>query len=220
MIVLMLALSVLSFNPDQIYFVGHSQGTTIVSPYLVHESQLKAAVLSGAGAELVLSILSKTKPVNIAEFAATIFGDQNLSRIHPMMGILALLFGPADSVVYADQFVVNQNRDALPLLMFSGIGDNYTPDPTQEALIRSMGIPLVTPIEKAISGVSQVAPPVTDSNIFGSQAGVPAGAVQIRPTNGTGSDDGHFVMFNYTEATDVLKHFFQTTLAGSPEIDR
>jgi pimeloyl-ACP methyl ester carboxylesterase len=207
-------------DPDQIYFFGHSQGTTIASPYLVHESGIRAAILSGAGAELVLSILNKTEPVNIAELVGTLFGDQNISRIHPMMGLLAILFGPADSVAYADGFVLYPTRSARPLLMFSGIGDHFSPDATQAALIRAMGIPLVTPVEQPLEGVDEVNPPITNVNIFGTNAGVPAGALQFTPQTGTGSDDGHFVLFNTQDARDALRYFLSTTLAGSPEIDR
>ncbi len=203
------------FDPDQIYFIGHSQGTTIMSPYLVHETGIQAAVLSGAGAELVLSILNKTKPVDIREVTSTLFGDKGLSRIHPMMGLLAILFGPADSVAYASQFVVNPPRSPLPLIMFSGIGDSYTPYQTQEALIRSMGIPLVAPVEVQIEGVEVVDPPISKEDIDG-----PAGALQFEPETCEVIDDGHFVLFNCSDARDAMIHFLSTTLAGSPEIDR
>ncbi len=211
----------IAFDPGQIYFLGHSQGTTIASPYLAHETGIQAAIFSGAGAELSLSLLNKTKPVNVAEMIGTLFGDPDMSRIHPMMGLLAILFGPADSVAFADQIVVNPPRLALPFLMFSGLGDNFTPYPTQEALIRAMKIPLVAPIEQAIDGVSEVNPPLTDTAIDGVASGVAAAALQYRPQNGgTGSDDGHFVLFNYENARQALRHFLTTTQAGSPEIDR
>jgi hypothetical protein len=203
-----------TFDPDQIYFIGHSQGTTIMAPYLVHETELKAAALSGAGAELVLSILNKTKPVNIAEVAGTLFGDKNLTRIHPMMGILAILFGPSDSIGYAKDFVVKQKR---PLIMFSGLGDSFTPYETQQALIKSMGIPLVSPVLLSIAGVAEVEPPFSTTSIFGQTVSVPAGVLQYQPQ---GADDGHFVLFNDTNARDALIHFFSTTLAGSSEINR
>jgi pimeloyl-ACP methyl ester carboxylesterase len=205
------------FDPDQIYFIGHSQGTTIMSPYLEHETELRAAVLSGAGAELVLSILNKTKPVNIAELAGTLFGDKNLTRIHPMMGLLAILFGPADSIAYASKFVVNPPRQARPLLMFSGIGDSFTPYPTQAALIRAMDIPLVRPVELAIDGVEDVASPVSDVTINGSAAGVPAAVLQYTPSAG---NDGHFVMFDISQATTALGNFLTSVLNDNPRITR
>ncbi|MBW1871549.1 MAG: hypothetical protein JRJ19_05760, partial [Deltaproteobacteria bacterium] len=207
------------FDPGQIYFIGHSQGTTIVSPYLEHETELRAAVLSGAGAELVLSILNKTKPVNIADLAGTLFGDKNLTRIHPMMGLLAILFGPADSIAYASKFVVNPPREARPLLMFSGIGDSFTPYPTQAALIRAMDIPLVRPVELAIEGVEDVASPVISNQltIHGIPSSAPAGVLQYDPAP---EKDGHFVMFDIAAAGTALGNFLTSVYNDNPEISR
>ena len=58
-------------------------------------------VWSGSGAELALSILNKTEPIDIKQVAAIVFGDNNLSRLHPMMSILGQIFGPSDAISYA-----------------------------------------------------------------------------------------------------------------------
>jgi len=204
-------------DPNQIYYFGHSQGTTILAPYLVHEDKIQAAILSGAGAELVLSILNKTKPINVAQVVGSLFGDMGVTRIHPMMGLLAILFGPADLVAYADRMVINQGRDPRPLLMFSGVDDSYTPYPTQEALIRSMGIPVLNPPEMLLEDIPVVNPPVTDVNIHGVAAGVPAAAVQYQPVAGS---DGHFVLFDHAAAQTVMRKFLSSVRAGTPRIER
>ncbi|MFC1611015.1 hypothetical protein ACFL6C_08655, partial [Myxococcota bacterium] len=90
-----------AFDADHIYYLGHSQGTVIAPAVLATELNLQAAVLSGAGAELALSILNKKQPADLSVVASAFFADEGLSRIHPMMGLLAMMFGPADSVSYA-----------------------------------------------------------------------------------------------------------------------
>jgi hypothetical protein len=200
------------FNAEAVFYLGHSQGTVIAPPFLAAESDLRAAVLSGAGAELALSILNKKKPTDVGQVASAFFSDEGLSRVHPMMGLLSMIFGPADSVSYAHTWILQSSVGALPLLQFSGVDDSYTPDITQQALILATGLPLVTPVTVPITGVAEVDPP-QQNNLNG----VTAAAVQLA-TDGT--YDGHFVMFNHPGAATTLTHFLATALAGTAEIQR
>lgn len=186
------------FDPEQIFYFGHSQGATIVFPFLTEDVPLRAAIISGAGAELALSILNKKEPINIAQAAGVAFGDQNLSRLHPMMGILAQMFGPSDAVSYVDDLLFGRpgaTRPPIPLLIFSGLGDNYTPDATQDALFSAMNIPILEP------SVTPYSNNVTSAD--GTQS-VTAGVVRLEPDP---SYDGHFVTFNHPDAELPLQSF-------------
>ena len=59
------------FDPDRIYFMGHSQGGLTGPPWLAYEPLIKGAVLSGAGGLIYLSLLNKTEPVNIRKSSAS-----------------------------------------------------------------------------------------------------------------------------------------------------
>jgi pimeloyl-ACP methyl ester carboxylesterase len=199
----------ITFDDAKIFYVGHSQGTVIAPAFLEVEPDLQAAVLSGAGAELALSILNKKEPADVSMAAGAFFGDQGLSRIHPMMGILAMTFGPADAVSYAPTWVLAPQAprtSPLPLLMFSGIGDSYTPDVTQHALMRAAGLPIVGTAVQPVAGVSEVASPRAEN-----------GVIQLQPD---GAYDGHFVMFDHADGPDILEHFLTTALTGAPEVER
>lgn len=182
-------------DPDQVYFIGHSQGSAVGAPFLRNERHVRAAVLSGASAELPLSILHKQDPVPLARSARAFFADQNLTRIHPMMGLIAMLFGPSDTIAHAPQLVEQPGRDPLPLLMVSGVRDTYAPDVSQHALIRALGVPLVGESLSEVDGV-----PVVQGDA--SSGAVEAGAVQFH-----GRSNGHFVMFERYAAQTVVEQF-------------
>jgi len=148
----------------------------------------------------------------MGQIASAFFSDEGLSRVHPMMGLLSMMFGPADSVSYAHTWIRAPLGAPLPLLQFSGVGDSYTPDVAQHAQILATGLPLVGTVTVPIDGVPEVSSP-QQNNLNG----VTAGAVQL-PTDGT--YDGHFVMFNNPEAPAVLTHFFDTARTGQAEIQR
>ncbi|MBI5507751.1 MAG: hypothetical protein HY903_03245 [Deltaproteobacteria bacterium] len=206
------------FNPNKIYFLGHSQGTVIAPAYLTAETALKAAVLSGAGADLALSILNKKNPADISLAASAVFADQTLGRIHPMMGIIAMLFSPADAISYAPLLIhTHAERGPLPYLHISGIDDSLTPNVTHEAMMRAAGTPIVainSQPEVAVADVRVVASPLNAGN---AQGGVVAGVTQFTPS---GADDGHYVMFDVPAAKATRTHFFETANNGSPEISR
>jgi hypothetical protein len=199
----------INFDASNVYYYGHSQGTVISPAFLAHETNLAGVFQSGAGAELALSILNKSEPQSIDQAVAASFGERSLSRLHPMMGILAQLFGPADAIAYAPLIISEppMGRTPAPYLQAQGIGDNYTPDPAQKALIRAMGIPYVGPVTDPAVGISTVAGPVTTAPV--------AGAVQFAPD---GDYDGHFVAFRRADLRAVISDFFQRALAGSPRI--
>ena len=61
----------LKFDQDKLVYFGHSQGTVIGGPVLAFEhdygTPLMGVVWSGSGAELALSILNKTEPIDIKQ---------------------------------------------------------------------------------------------------------------------------------------------------------
>lgn len=186
------------FDPNNIFFVGHSQGTVIAPPFLATETHIKASVLAGAGAELALSVLDKRKPIDFSQVAGFFFGDRNLKRVHPMMGILNLFFAPSDAVNYAPLFVQAPLAGHAPLsiLHIMGVGDSFAPDSTQRALVRAAQWPVVGTAPEPFSGSTNVATtPGTH------------GAAQFATD---GSYDGHFVLFRNAAAQTAVRNFLRT----------
>ncbi|MEM6532215.1 MAG: hypothetical protein AAF654_06305 [Myxococcota bacterium] len=198
----------LSFS--QIYYYGHSQGTVISPAYLAYETGLTGVFQSGAGAELALSILNKKEPQGLDQVVGASFGDPNLQRIHPMLGLLAQLFGPADATAYAPLIVSGRpGPERFPYLQIQGIDDNFSPDVTQHALLRAMEIPFVGMVTQSVTGVNEVSSPLVAEPV--------AGAIQLAPVSG---EDGHFVAFRDPAARAAIGRFFESVLVDAAEIIR
>ncbi len=203
-----------TFNENKVSFFGHSQGTVIAPAFLAAESDIEAAILSGVGSELALSILYKKAPIDVSQIAAQFFGDQGIARLHPVLGIFASLYAPSDSISYAPSLLLGDNGNpAYHVMMTSGLSDSYTPDITHAAFMRSSGIPLVGDVSESVSGVAEVGNGQS-SNIGGKTVG----ALQF-PTGG-GASDGHFVIFSDGQATTSFEKFMQTLKDGNPVIER
>jgi len=210
----------IAFDADKVVFFGHSQGTVIAPPYLAAESDLSGAIFSGAGAELALSIMNKRRPVDLREVAQAFFGDRNLSRIHPIIGIVSTLIGSSDMISYAHRFFLDPypGRTPVPLLLISGVGDSYTPEPTHHALMRGAGIPFVGEVSHPVLGVDTV-DGVAKDNV----GGITAGAVQIEPIINENlppvASDGHFVVFQHPGLQQTVVDFAVSAIAGAAKIE-
>src|SRR5207253_8708948 len=75
------------FDPKRIYFVGHSQGGLTGPLFLAAEPKVPAGVLSGAGSVLILSLLNKKQPNDIAGLVEAILMETPLPE-HPMLNLL------------------------------------------------------------------------------------------------------------------------------------
>lgn len=198
------------FDSSKVYFLGHSQGSVISPGFITYEQDLKGVALSGAGGELALSILNKKNPTDLSIVAGSFFGDRSLHRIHPIMNILAIMFGPAESMTYAPYMVRDRigSTNPIPYLQFSGVGDTYTPDVTQQALIRAVQVPFVGYVAQSVSGVERVQGNTAQANVTTtSGVSVTGGAVQYAPATGS---NGHFVLFEVPGASTTLGTFFNT----------
>lgn len=203
----------LSFNPDRIQFLGHSQGTVISPAVLANEPNLRAAVYTGAGAELGLSLLEKKKPNDISALVRTVFGDQGVTRLHPMIGLLSWYFGPSDALPYAAAFTRDPPTTKPPLdfLHVYGLQDGFTPESAQQALVRASGAPIVGTALRSIDG-AQVVADGARANVNGRTLGV----IQYEPTatGGVLDFDGHFVGSNDPDAKAAIEHFIGTAASS------
>lgn len=202
------------FDATRIGFYGHSQGTVVAPPFLAWERGVRAAVLTGAGAELGITFVEKRKPNDTAGLVRVAFGDQSPTRIHPMIGLLTWYFGSTDALPYAGLWVARRpvGRGPLDLLHVYGVGDGYTPDATQAALARAGGWPLVGALLAPIDGV-----PRAESGLTANLDGATAGTIQFAPpiSGGVPEYDGHFVGTRAANARQSISRFFGALATGS-----
>jgi len=199
-------------NAERIGFYGHSQGTVVAPAFLAFETELRGAVLTGAGAEIGLTLISKEKPNDIAGALRVLFGDGTLTRLHPMIGLLSLFFGPSDAIPYAGLIAdaPPAGRTALNFLHVYGVDDGFTPEVTQQALVRAGGYPVAGDLLRPIDGVNHTAGAVDDNFNGGTAA-----AVQYAPIPmGNDTPDGHFVGVNNPGAAATIDAFLGDALDG------
>jgi dienelactone hydrolase len=190
-----------TFNAQKIYFMGHSQGGLTGPPFLAYEPDVKAAVLSGAGALIYFALLYKTQPdeVDIPALVANFVRDRPLDEHNNVFALLQMFLEPADPINYAPLLL----RDPLPsvgpkhVYQSEGMIDNWAPIQGIEALGVATGLAPVRPLVAevpgfALRGLQTLSAPVM-SNVNG-RTGV---FLQYTAPAGT---DGHYVIFNVADA--------------------
>lgn len=194
------------FDPERIYFKGHSQGGLTGPLFLAFEPKIKAAVLSGAGGGLILSLLEKTQPVNIRALAEMLVGEP-IDEVHPLLNMMQLFLEGSDPANYGRYFL-REPPAGLPaksIYQSLGVVDHYTPIPNIKVLALTMGVQPVRPEIEPFEDLGLTQLEWTDAPVTGNVAGGTATGVvceyevPLKP-NGEPSYDGHFVVFDHPDA--------------------
>jgi hypothetical protein len=201
------------FDTGRIYFKGHSQGGLTGPLFLAYEPKVKAAVLSGAGGGLLLSLLAKTEPYDIATLVGILLnGDAR--EDHPVLTLVQTYLESSDPSNYGRLFFREPPAGLSPKSIYQSLGliDRYTPVSTIKALALAMGVQPVRPLPEPIptlplSGLSVADAPV-QSNVAQGGATAVLGQYQVPTTAGVQQYDGHFVVFRHPEAVLQSNAFF------------
>ncbi len=212
------------FDPEQIHFFGHSQGGLTGPPFLAVEPKVKSAVLSGAGGNMILSLLSKVSPVNIPELMALLLGESDpLTPDNPVLSLIQLFIEPADPLNYGRYFISEPWDGAPPKHIFLSQGwyDSYTPPVLTEGLAVAAGLELVTPWLEPLPSLllggqtTPLARPASGNLAGGQVTGL------LLQYLAWGSADGHYVVFDNPNANRDYRHFLGTAIGhGIPSVLR
>ena len=211
-------------DSSQIYFEGHSQGGltgTIAGPWL--GGHVRAAVISGAGGGLSISVVERKDPFDIAELVATLLRlgpGETLSSMHPIVGMVQLLAEETDPIHYAPYFHAidgGYSEAPLPALVTSGRLDVQTDYRTANALAVAARLPVVSPswdVSEAMKlrQLPEVRSPSSGDAVDWSGAPLTSGFTQWE-------DGDHFVIFDDGDAGRMVQKYFATHAAGEPVID-
>jgi predicted esterase len=206
------------FDPEKIYFYGHSQGGINGPLFLAIDHQTQGGVLSAAGAVIQFALTEKTEPVNIPALLEVALGitSGRLRYEHPALTLLQTWVEPSDSSNYVQMLFEEPRPGFAPKHIFQieGITDAFTPPGSSEALATAAGLPILgeehrSILGHALRGIEMQSLPAR-LNVANGQA--TAGLVQY--------PGGHFVAFEDEDAIAHIRHFFQTAASGVPEIGR
>ncbi len=211
-------------DPARVYFFGHSQGGltgSIALPYF--GTDVKAAVLSGAGAGLSITLVERKDPVDLAQAIEAVAGLESgeaLTELHPITGLIQQLVDVTDPLHYAPYIYARRGdwdwQTPIPVLHTSGLHDEQTPHRAAEALAIAGGWPQLLPTANApdgfaLRGLAPVASPTTADATDWAGAGITSAIAQF-------PDDDHFVVFTNRDAAALYRDFLRSAADGNPTI--
>lgn len=203
---------------------GHSQGAMSASFFVGHEPAIGAAVFSGHGGGLALSLLNKRSPVDIATGVRYALGRgipanmERVSELDPMLALLQWFIDPVDPLNHAALYVRNppigSRENALHVLQTFGFGDTHSPDSTMAAVGGAMGLDIAIPHPGDVSGMREREYPISGNRSFNDQP-ITAAFVATEPDD----YDGHFVTFRNDALREQVYEFVGTFfLDGVPTV--
>jgi hypothetical protein len=209
---------IVEFDPDRVFFFGHSQGGLTGPGFVAFEPALKGAVLSGTGSIFYLSALNKTEPVSFPDLIETLIRDVPVDEDNPTLALAQMAIERSDTVNYA-QYMARLPRtapDGTPLAARNifhteGFDDHYTPNEAIEAFATSLGGDLVMlPDAQQLEGLTLRGRSIKAAPISGNINGATVVTAQYKQA---GSSDGHFVVFDIAAARTQTSKFLGTLAA-------
>jgi predicted esterase len=205
----------LKVDPTKLALYGHSQGGNAAAAAVPFEPAYGAAVLSGTGGTLILSLLHKTQPVNIAMLVPFVLGEAMVDEHDPVLNLLQMYLDRSDPVNYARRLFTDPLTQPRHVLHVFGTKDSYAPVETQRSYATAANFDIVGPVVdgedmKAIADMRKraaIAAPAKGN--VSSAAGAPITAVQAQymPSD---KYDGHFVSTDNASARRAIRQMLAT----------
>ena len=217
----------IKIDGTQLFFFGHSQGSTEGSLMLPFGDDYKAAVLSGNGASLRDALRTKTKPENVAGALPLVLQDPAMSDAqlgpgvttnHPVLSLLQQWIDPADPLNFAaligKPLAGHTGKHAFQTF---GLDDSYSPPLTLATFALAGGFTQVTADASAKT-------PYTDDDVaarlkpvaVGYKAAAAGFTLGMRQYGAPKNSDGHFVVFDTQAANDDVVLFLTGATTATP----
>lgn len=220
----------LTFDPANLVYMGHSQGSTTGPLALPYMAGLKGAVLSGCGGSLVFGLLGKKKPYDASVGLQIGLQDLGTDATHPVLNLFQNYFEVSDPLLYAEMLVAKPVKTPMHVLHTYGQGDSFTPPATSRifaaAAHTTLGVPdQLPPWLDAMTdlGVASAKLPLTGNVDVGGQKYT---AVTIEAKNDAANSlykkayDGHFVAFNDKTMVAQVLQFLGTIVKTVPTVTK
>ncbi|MCB9681915.1 MAG: hypothetical protein H6733_10625 [Alphaproteobacteria bacterium] len=205
--------SALRFDLDHVYYVGHSQGAVTAPVFLAFEPGVRGALLSGAGGLTIAALLDKTSPHDVKAAVRVGLADPDVTRVHPILNLAQQLAEASDGVNFARHLFRTplEGVDAKHVFQTFGLGDTYSPDSTQYALARAMGVDQIPNGNPALDRIDEVA--------LGVSGNAPGGVTGVTVLYSAVDRDAHYVLFDRTDAAAHADSFLGTAVTdGTPTL--
>jgi hypothetical protein len=204
------------FDPERIYYMGHSQGSTSGPLFVAAEKEtIKAAVFSGPAGGLHLSFLYKDEPVDIPAFGRFLFdAHEDYDLFHPLLNLFQAFVESADPLNYGRYVGLEARGGAVrDVLLTVGLLDRLTPPLQADAFAATIGAQLVKPVYQPVPALEWLGLPALDAPFQGNQRAADgqrawtAAYVQY-------PDDGHYAIYRNPAAQRAYVEFLATKAYG------
>jgi hypothetical protein len=207
-----------AFDPEQVGYMGHSQGGIVGAIYLGLEDRIRGAFLSGAGAGFAASLPLKTEPVSLPEVMSSLLSlpeGETVDRFHPVLALMQLWVEELEPINYGPLWRHRSARRTPHLVATSGLRDDYTPPTTHAGLAAAFELPLITPVAEPFEiveliGAGNSEGPAAGNVTDGRGESLTAGMLQF-------PNDGHFAIYSNVAGRASYLRFFETLISGVPE---
>ena len=199
-----------------------SQGGLNGPLYLAADNSSLGGVLSGSGSIISITLLEKTKPVDITLLVSSILLQLNdetkeeLNELHPMISLAQTIVDPVDPIHYVRHIILEPRTGFKPKSIYQtegveadGTGDHYTPPHAIEVQSVATGLPRQAPgihtiDEDQWGGPGTVTVPA--SGLSGNLANGQASGI-LAQWPASQASDGHFVVFDIPAAKEQAAGF-------------
>ena len=221
-----------TFDPEKIYFMGHSQGSTVGPLVVAVDPHIKAAYFSGAGASLLWNLMTKVKPFPVLAAAVVALELEpreigELDRFHPALNLLQHMAETTDTESFNPYLFDRPVPGAPPKHVFQAIGvtDNYVGLPSHGSFAASARLDLIEPVlaedtwnHLRFTGGALL----PDEGAMGNRTdrdGEPVTAATVQYPAPPSGRDGHYVTWEFPSLRRRVRCFFRTALEhGTPTV--
>jgi hypothetical protein len=208
------------FDVDRIGYFGHSQGGISGALFLGVEDRIRGALLSGAGGGFAQSTIEKVDPppaiTDVLRLVLKAPDDEPIDLFHPVPGILQTFVDAADPLNYGALWRHRRGRRTPHLIATSGLTDTFTPPRCHAGLAGAFSLPVADPVEEPLAIVDALDLGGAPSRVQGNQTTDDGDPLTIALVQYP--DQGHFAIFNDTNARQMFTEFFLTLWDGVPSI--
>lgn len=216
----------LPLDPNDVLYLGHSQGGltgALATPFF--GGDVKAAVLSGAGGVLAMTLEIRTDPIDFATTFASLLGfapGEEVTPFHPTMALVQTFSERTDPENYAPYWFAEEYGHAgqrpTSVLLTSGTEDTNTPYETALALGAAGRLPLLGPVATETGAADLRGLPVEVELL--SHDAIAFDGTRVTAGMAQWKGGSHWVIWERDDAADLYQSFLQSAAGGLPILER
>ena len=153
-------------DTTKIYYVGGSLGGIMGNAYLAYDPNITRGVLAVPGGDWSLLLERSNAWADLIGAAQGSYTDPAVYEI--IVSLLGMAFEPYDPITTASHVIANPlfGEGVKNILIWYSEGDCLVTNISTEVIMRTMGMPMLTPTVKVPYGIAQLAGPLQNGAVL------------------------------------------------------